>query len=96
MSGENNRMRRLHLQAAGYCINGLAHGKATHGVLCQHCRDVHRGVPNPAPLWLHPAITGFVRTSDIAAMAAKLDDIREEAIAIGEVSALYRCSQGGE
>lgn len=36
------KMRRDRLRALGVCLNGEAHGKATHGVLCGRCRDVHR------------------------------------------------------
>ncbi len=35
------KTRRDRLRAAGLCINGDRHGKATHGVLCARCRIVH-------------------------------------------------------
>lgn len=35
--------RRDGLAEEGLCINGRDHGKATHGVLCLTCREVHRG-----------------------------------------------------
>jgi hypothetical protein len=34
--------RRDDLVAAGKCINGAGHGKATHGRLCRGCRETHR------------------------------------------------------
>jgi hypothetical protein len=36
------RERRARLKAAGFCINGEKHGKATHGVLCAACRRTHK------------------------------------------------------
>lgn len=31
------REHRDRLKAGGICVNGVTHGKATHGVLCEHC-----------------------------------------------------------
>jgi len=39
---EQSRARRAVLRAQGICINGVPHGPATHGVLCERCRLVHR------------------------------------------------------
>ena len=36
------RDRRFDLVARQLCLNGAAHGKATHGVLCERCRISHR------------------------------------------------------
>ncbi len=36
------KLRRDERRAAGICINGNLHGKATHGVLCAACRATHR------------------------------------------------------
>ena len=36
------KLRRIRLQNAGWCINGEAHGKATHGPRCAWCKRVHR------------------------------------------------------
>lgn len=38
------RGRRRILADAKICINGVSHGKATHGILCYRCRLVHRGM----------------------------------------------------
>jgi hypothetical protein len=38
-----SKVRRDTLRAAGLCINGRAHGSATHGRLCENCRNTHRG-----------------------------------------------------
>ncbi len=34
--------RRAQLKSDGVCINGRAHGTATHGALCARCRRVHK------------------------------------------------------
>jgi hypothetical protein len=36
------RKRRLALAGKSLCINNGSHGRATHGVLCDACRLVHR------------------------------------------------------
>lgn len=36
------KRRRDERKAAGTCINAIAHGPATHGVLCERCRIAHR------------------------------------------------------
>lgn len=35
------KTRRSSLKAAGLCINGAGHGKATHGVRCERCYKTH-------------------------------------------------------
>lgn len=42
------KTRRDALAADGLCINGKSHGRATHGVRCKRCYDVHRGGTPPA------------------------------------------------
>jgi hypothetical protein len=42
---EYAKQRRASLKGEGVCINGRAHGKATHGVRCEHCWGVHKGTP---------------------------------------------------
>lgn len=53
MSDRDNgysKLRRARNRAAGVCINGKLHGPATHGVLCERCRLVHRGkAPDKSP-----------------------------------------------
>ena len=41
------KTRRKELTAAGLCINARSHGKATHGVRCKRCDDVHKGGEPP-------------------------------------------------
>lgn len=36
------RARRAKLRALGVCLNGVHHGPATHGTLCEKCRLEHR------------------------------------------------------
>lgn len=36
------KRRRDALRALKLCINAASHGPATHGVLCESCRNVHR------------------------------------------------------
>lgn len=36
------RHRRDTLTSAGLCLSGSAQGPATHGVLCEACRETHR------------------------------------------------------
>lgn len=43
-----SKSRRDLLRAQKLCINGTSHGLATHGVLCERCRMVHRGRSQPA------------------------------------------------
>lgn len=38
----NAKRRRDENRASGTCINGSSHGNATHGVLCEVCRETHR------------------------------------------------------
>jgi hypothetical protein len=38
------RTYKRELVASRWCINGKSHGRATHGVRCRHCYDVHSGV----------------------------------------------------
>lgn len=53
--------RRERLCRAGLCINGAKHGPATHGVHCENCWRVHRGMK---PLIQTPAACrrGHLRT----------------------------------
>lgn len=44
---EKARLRRIRLRELLVCINGIAHGPATHGVRCKHCHEVHRKSASP-------------------------------------------------
>jgi hypothetical protein len=45
LNAKHQRYRRARLRAKKLCINGIAHGPATHGCRCGWCFDVHkRGV----------------------------------------------------
>lgn len=37
----HHKRLRAWLTSLGYCVNGLHHGDATHGVRCKHCYEVH-------------------------------------------------------
>lgn len=84
---DNGAHRRAILTKLGYCLNGLSHGKATVGVRCQHCHDVHRYRRDPAPIVRLDGLPSTIRTHDLSMWAARMsgdqavvDDIREEAI----------------
>jgi hypothetical protein len=42
LSAMKAKVRRDRRRATGDCINSDFHGKATHGVLCEKCRETHR------------------------------------------------------
>jgi len=71
-----SRDRRARLRAAGVCINGESHGRATHGVLCESCRLIHRKSAGSGWLTRKPK----PRLRDlIAAMAERIViDVRRE------------------
>lgn len=41
-SARINQARRRDFKLEGWCITAASHGKATHGVLCERCRLLHR------------------------------------------------------
>ncbi len=53
-------------RALGACINGVAHGPATHGKLCERCRDVHRGKEPDPRAWIDIPAATFERLRDEA------------------------------